>query len=508
MNIGSMITRHALYRPDHIAVVFGDERWTWRAFNERINVLCNALLRAGLGKGDKVATVLPNRLELLLLYWAAGKTGVVVVPMSPLLKASGLAGLLRNADTVMVVSTPAHAGLLDEVRAALPEIAADRYVLLDEAPEGFVSFADFVAGAPATEPPDAGLTDDDVFNIIYTSGTTGEPKGIVHTHYIRAMYATIFASSWRMTPESVVLHTGAIIFNGAFVTLMPAFFCGATYVLREGFDAGDTIRTIERERVTHAMLVPAQILAIMNHADFSAEALQSLEMILSLGAPLHLEHKQRLESLLPGRFHELYGLTEGLITCLDKTDFAKKPESVGVPPPFFELRIVGEDGRDCAPGEVGEIVGRGPMVMTGYYRRPDLTAETVRDGWVFSGDLGHVDEDGFLYLVDRKKDMIISGGINVYPRDIEEVVVRHPAVQETAVFGVPSDKWGETPVAAVILKQDASVDGGELRDWINEHVGAKFQRVHDVVIFDEFPRNAAGKTLKREMRDDYGPATM
>jgi acyl-CoA synthetase (AMP-forming)/AMP-acid ligase II len=225
-------------------------------------------------------------------------------------------------------------------------------------------------------------------------------------------------------------------------------------------------------------------------------------MILSLGAPLHLEHKQRLEALLPGRFHELYGLTEGFVTVLDKTDFQRKPGSVGACTPFFEMRICDDQGNDLPPGEVGEIVGRGPILSPGYYKRPDLTEGAIKDGWLFTGDLGYLDADGFLYLVDRKKDMIISGGVNVYPRDIEEVAVRHPAVAEVAVFGVPDSKWGETPVAAVLLKPDQSVDEAALRDWINANVEAKFQRVSRVVIRDTFPRSAAGKTLKRSLREE------
>ena len=188
---------------------------------------------------------------------------------------------------------------------------------------------------------------------------------------------------------------------------------------------------------------------------------------------------------------------------LDKNDYTTKPDSVGVPPPFNEMKISDENGSEVPAGEVGEICGRGPMLMPGYYKRPDLTAEAIRDGWLHSGDLGYVDEDGFLYLVDRKKDMIISGGVNVYPRDIEEVVVQHPAVQEVAVLGIPHDKWGETPLAAVTLLEPASVTSEELKRWINEHVAAKFQRVHDVVIMEEFPRNVAGKILKRVMRENY-----
>ena len=193
----------------------------------------------------------------------------------------------------------------------------------------------------------------------------------------------------------------------------------------------------------------------------------------------------------------------GPLTILDRSEAVRKGGSVGVPPPFFRMRIVRADGTDAAPGEAGEIVGRGPMLMTGYYTRPDLTEQAVRDGWLHTGDVGYVDEEGYLHLVDRMKDMIDSGGVKVYPRDVEEVVARHPDVHEVAVFGVPDDKWGETPVAAVILRQGAGVTPEVLRAWINERVSARYQRVSRVDIRDDFPRSAAGKTLKRELRAPY-----
>ncbi len=284
---------------------------------------------------------------------------------------------------------------------------------------------------------------------------------------------------------------------------MTTFFSGATYVLHSTFDIDAVVETIEREKVTHMVMAPAQIIALLNHAGATFERLRSLELILSVGAPLHLEHKLRLEALLPGRFNEIYGLTEGFLTFLDNADFSRKPGSVGSCTPFFEMRICDEAGADLPPGEVGEVVGRGPILSPGYYKRPDLTAQAIKDGWLYSGDLGYLDEDGFLYLVDRKKDMIISGGVNVYPRDIEEVAVQHPAVAEVAVFGVPDEKWGETPVAAVLLKTGRSAEEQELKDWINAKVEAKFQRVKRVWIKDEFPRSAAGKTLKRTLRGDF-----
>jgi long-chain acyl-CoA synthetase len=509
MNIGLLLPGHARYRPNHTAVVCDDSRLNFREFNARVNRLANTLFRLNVKKGDKVATILPNCLSLLETYWAVAKIGAVVVPLSPLLREKALAALIQDSDTGTIIASPDFSGPLAAIKPGLHNIPNDRFILTapsrssESQIAGFQDYDELTGRASAVEPPMIEITDDDPYNIIYSSGTTGTPKGIVHTQYIRAMYCTIFASTFRMTPESVVLHAGSIVFNGAFVTLMPALYLGAKYVLQRSFDARSFVETIERERVTHVMMVPSQIVALLGSPHFSVEALKSLEMIGTVGAPLHLEHKEKLNRYLPNRFYELYGLTEGFMTVLDKNHYASKSGSVGPPQPFFEMRIVNQQGKEVAPGEIGEIVGRGPALTPGYYKRPDLTAQAIIDGWLHTGDLGYADEEGFLYLVDRKKDLIISGGTNVFPKDIEEVVVQHPAVREVAVFGIPSEKWGETPLAAVILHESGAITAEALCDWINERVAAKNQRISAVVIMEDFPRSTAGKTLKRTLRETY-----
>ena len=504
MNIGNLLSRHAQYQPNKLALVFEDRRLTYKEYNQNVNRLANALLDMGIQKGDKISTLLPNCMEILEVYWAAAKIGAVAVPHSMLLLAEGLKSLLNDSDTTMVVTHSAMVETLDRIRKDLPSIAEDRFLLIDGADTpGYRDYHALKSAASDADPQGIKIHEDDIYNIMYSSGTTGHPKGIVMSHKIRVAYATLSASIFRMTPESVMLHSGALVFNGAFITLLTSMFVGATFILHRQFDTEAFIDTVQSEKVTHVMMVPSQVVGVLHSANFSAEALSSLEMICSLGAPLHREHKEALIKHLPNRLYELYGLTEGFLTILDRNDYETKTGSVGVPTTFFDLRIEDDQKNQVPAGVVGEIVGKGPIQMVEYYKRPELTRRAVVNGWLYTGDMGYVDEDGFLYLVDRKKDLIISGGVNVYPRDIEEIIVQHPDVMEAAVFGIPDEKWGETPIAAVTLAKTADITTEKLVRWTNERVSAKFQRIHRAVILEDFPRNAAGKTLKRTIRDDF-----
>ncbi len=503
LTIQHWLKKHAQHRPDHPAIVFEDKRITYKRLCEEVNRLSNAFINAGISKGDKVATLLSNSLELWEIYWACATIGAVAVPLSPLLRGQGLFNLLENSDTKLVITSQNLTEHIDVIRKKLKSIPPKNFWIIDAIEHGYKNYHKQKQKQP-TEPPN--VTDaqgDDVYNIIYSSGTTGLPKGIVISHAVRALYGSLFANAYRMTPESVVMHSGSIIFNGSFLTLMPVMYLGCTYVLMSHFDAKDVVDIIHKEKVTHTILVPSQIIACLQLPAFNKNHLSSIEYILSVGAPLLLEQKRELNKRIPGVFYELYGLTEGFMTILDKNDAMKKTGSVGTPPQFMELKIVNDAWKELPKGEIGEIAGKSPLLMTEYYKNPEQTNEVIKDGWLFTGDMGYVDDDGFLFLTGRKKDMIISGGVNVYPTDIEEVVIRHPAVKDVAVFGVPHKEWGETPVAAVIINENASATAIEIKCWANQNIEARYQKLHRVVIMDELPRNVAGKILKKELREKF-----
>ncbi len=341
------------------------------------------------------------------------------------------------------------------------------------------------------------------FNIIYSSGTTGAPKGIVQPHGMRWRQFARVSYKGAVTIVSTPLYS-----NTTLVVFLPTLAHGGAAVLMPKFDAGEFLRLSQERRATHAMLVPAQYRRIMEREDFGRYDLSSYVLKLSTSAPFAAALKADVLKRWPGGLLEFYGMTEGGgATMLAAHLFPQKLHTVGRPMPGHEIRLIDAHGREVATGEVGEVVGRSESMMTGYHKQPEKTREAEwhdPEGrrFIRTGDIGRFDEDGFLILLDRAKDVIISGGFNIYPSDLEAELMRHEAVAEAAVVGVASERWGETPIAFVALRQGATVEAPALKDWVNARLG-KTQRLSDLRIIDSLPRSAIGEILKRELRGLY-----
>lgn len=501
LNVGMMLRRNAIHYPDKLAVVHGEDRLTYKEFNRRVNRLSNALLKNGLTKGDRIAMLLPNSLEMLELFWATAKIGVVIVPLNPMVRGKDNVYQLNDCCPKMIVFHKTYEQDIVLIKDQLDYI--EFFISTCEHSTNFTNYQAFIKSSHDNE-PNVSVSEEDVANIMYSSGTTGLPKGIIHTHKTRIMYAFLWGMEYGVTYNSKVLATGSLVFNGSVAFMYPAICAGATYILESKFDKDTVMNTIERESVTHTMMVPTQVITTLDHPDYKPERLSSLQVLLTLGSPLPRNRKEQIGEELPGRLFELYGLTEGFLTTLRPDFVLEKPTSVGPPMIFNEFKIIDEKEAEVPIGEVGEIVGRGPTLMSGYLNKEEETnASMLDDKWIKTGDLGYTDEEGYIYLVDRKKDMIISGGVNVFPRDIEEIVSTHEAVSQVAVVGIPDEKWGEIPLAQVVLKDGIDIQEEELMLWVNDRVPAKFQRLKALSIVGDMPKNASGKILKRQIREQY-----
>ncbi|MGH9872814.1 MAG: class I adenylate-forming enzyme family protein [Pyrinomonadaceae bacterium] len=506
ISITDAIASHAKWRPHKTAIVCAGERRTWGEFNRAINRAANGLLQAGLQKGEKVSALTVNSIEMLEIMMGAVKAGGVIVPLSVMLTAESVAAMINDSDSRFVFAGTPFVGAIDSIRGELLNIPPEAFFVVGNETEDWSNYQSWRDGFPAV-PPSVHLTPDDDFNLIYSSGTTGTPKGIAHTHYARQQTAYILAIEFSFDLNSIALITTPLFANGTWIMMLPSLTIGSAMVLMPQFDPKNFLCLVERERCTHTFMVPTQYIATMDVPEFDQFDLSSLKTLLSAGAPLRADTKARMLQSFGNGVFELYGLTEGIATRLRPEDMESKLSSVGTTIFGGDIRIIDETGRELPCGEAGEIVGYSSALMRGYYKKPEETSAAVwKDeadrSYLCTGDVGKLDEDGFLYILDRKKDMILSGGVNVFPKDIEEAVSRHPEVADVAVIGVPHDKWGETPLALVIKRPGSKLPAEELTLWANERL-AKHQRLSGVEFRDELPRNALGKVLKKELREPY-----
>ncbi|ROT98235.1 4-coumarate--CoA ligase [Marinobacter sp. R17] len=505
--IGEQIQTFARTQPDKIALIDEKGDTDWAGLVSRVNRIANRLRAAGLKTGDTVAGLSENSADYMMLYLGVLTAGGCMVPLSGMASGETLALMVNDCDARFLFVSQKNASLYDEIRDQLANVTADLRIGIDYAPsDSAVTLDSWLGDIDDTANP-APLSLDDPFNIIYSSGTTGTPKGILHDHRFRYRQMRRMGS-YGLNSETINLVSTPLYSNTTLVSALPTLFHGGTLVLMGKFNAHRFLELAEQHRVTHAMLVPVQYQRILAEPDFDRFDLSSFQLKLSTSAPLRADVIGQAMKRWPGNIREVYGLTEGGIsTSLDCGAFPDKWDSVGQPTEGAEVRIIDEDGHELPQGEIGEIVGRAGAMMRGYYHRQEQTDAmlwTSPEGLSFyrSGDMGRLDADGFLYILDRRKDMIISGGFNIYAVDLEKVLLEHPAVADAAVIGIPSEHWGETPLGLVVRKAGESLTESELLEWANGKLG-KSQRLTGIEFRDELPRSTIGKVLKRELRAPY-----
>ena len=488
---------HGRWRADRPAVESWDGKLTWAELIARTNRVGAGLAALGLKPGDRAAVLMGNSLSAVEVLIGLMRAGIVAVPLNPAVTDESIEAMLRDSGARALFLSEEHAG------RALPEDLLVEGGLLcrgGSRGQGYMAWRD------AHPDTDRGVQVEPhwVCNIIYSSGTTGMPKGIVHTHRQRADWACDVALALRYDAAARTSAVVGLHSNISWVCMLCTFHVGGTFFVERQFDPAAFFARVRDDGVSHTAMVPLMCQRLLDAWPADPGDHAALRSLMCCGSPLPVGVKAELLKRLGGVLIELYGSTEGVATTLEPEEAHLRLTSVGKPPAGADILILGNDDQPVAPGEAGEIVGRNRCMMDGYWNRPDATAEATwidpqGRPWLRTGDIGRLDAEGFLYVVDRKKDMILSGGQNVYPADIEAVLFTHPGVTECAVVGAPSRKWGETPVAFVVPAAGGSIDAEELKAWVNERV-ARFQRLAAVAIAETLPRNATGKVLKRDLR--------
>ena len=505
--LGDIPRKHARLNPDWECVVCEDVRLTWKQFNERINRLANGLSGIGVEKGTKVAVLALNCHRYLEIYYALAKLGAVAVPLNFRLSPEELTYVINHSDAEFFM---ADVGFMEVANAIMPSLDnIKQSVALNGPEEGWLDYEEMLSAAQDTE-PDVEVDEDDLCQLQYTGGTTGLPKGVMLTHrnYITSaigMLLTTLAEEGDKTLQVLP------IFHTAWWPALIHHYCGGGAVIAKRFDFNEILAMAEKERVTHINMVPILFSWVLDFPDLDKYDLSSIKLLTYAGAPMPADLMRRCIEKFGPIFQQGYGLTEAapLATILlekDQSTLDGPPEitrrisSAGKESMITEVRLFDDEDKEVPVGEVGEIVVRGKNIMKGYWKDPELTAKALRGGWLHTGDLATLDEYGFIYIVDRKNDMIITGGENVYPYEVEKILYEHPAVLEAAVVGVQDKTWGEAVTAVVALKAGTTATEEELIGFAKERI-AGYKTPKQVIFMESIPKTAIGKILRRQVRE-------
>ena len=514
--VNDFLRRAVKLYPGQEAVVNGELRLTYAEFGARVNQLANALLALGVGKGDRVAILSPNSHQFLEVLYATAAIGAGVVPINYRLIASDFEYVLSHSGTMVAVVDSDYAAAVEGLRDKLP--AVERYVTVrfetQEVLPGWEDYEALVAAQPATPPPDPGLSESDLLSINYTSGTTARPKGVMITHrnaYINAYNAIVH---WRITQDDREMWTLPMFHANGWGGPYAVTAMGATHVVLRKVEGAAIYQMIQDERITFACMAPAVLATILEFPDKAAYTITTRPRFVVAGAPPPQTFIQRLEEELGWEFIQLYGLTETspILTIGEvkphlkltgeayyRTKARAGQEAIGT-----DVRVFASDGAEVPWDDesVGEVAARSNVVLAGYWQQPEETAKVIRDGWFFTGDMATINQDGYINIVDRAKDVIISGGENISSIEIEDVLYKHPSVLEAAVIGVPSEQWGETPMAIIVPRAGASPTSDEIRAHCRGLM-AHFKTPSRVEFVEALPRTATGKLKKFELRNQY-----
>ena len=506
--IARRLVRIAESNSGKLAVKFERDTFTFRELMERVYRLVNALADLGIQKGDRIAILSQNCHQYRELFWAVAVGGYMIVPVNYRLAPREIAYILNDSEARALLLSDEYSLLIDSMRADLKSVR--HFIGIQTHGEWLLDYERLLQKSSA-EPPSSLPSAEDLLWLLYTSGTTGRPKGAVHTQRSVTALVDAAVNNFAIDEEtqSLVVTPFYALSGGGWDSICSCM--GSTTVILRNFNPVEMLEVIQNERITDVHLVPVMINFVVNSPDFDQYDISSLKRITYGASPMPPELMKKAMEKIGPIFIQDFGCAEGgLMTLLPEADHVvdgppektRRLGSCGKGLPELDVRVLDEDGRDAKPGEIGELTVKGDTVMKGYWKMPEATAETLRDGRLHTGDLATVDEEGFIYIVDRKKDMIISGGLNIYPREIEDVLFAHPAILEAAVIGVPDDEWGESVKALVALKPGAECSESELIEHCKSNLGS-YKKPKSVEFVDTLPRNPSGKVLKRVLREKY-----